>query len=228
MFEDEFLRGTLTPLLAIVGAFFGLLGTGIGVWNWWLNRKSHSFAVEVKASGGKHFDIQNAMGKPVAECDEMLLHLTITNHSYFPVSVERLGVAVRRGRFSKTEYISLPFSAEAGTRIESRSSARFSVGAMCTRDLKPSSLFALCQKSPPTSTITRGAYVTLVTGQTFVGAAPEVVNVLSKIEEWTPKHVRRLQDERDRDAAEIADQKKFVGKILGIRSAPDEPPTDAR
>jgi|ETNmetMinimDraft_26_1059896.scaffolds.fasta_scaffold207620_1 hypothetical protein len=31
MFESDFVQFTLTPILAIIGAVFGLIGTGIGV-----------------------------------------------------------------------------------------------------------------------------------------------------------------------------------------------------
>lgn len=224
MFDEEFLTTTLTPLLAIAGAMLGLIGTALGILNLLLNRKPHRFDVDVKVSGGKRFGVENAIGRHVLECDEMHLTFTVTNHSYFPITVARLGVALRHGFWGRS-LIDLPFSPEGDTRIEPRSAAKFVAGASCNDKLTCTSLFALCRKSRKASLAVRSAFVTLATGQTFHGDGNGAARVLANIEDWAVPHFDKLAQLKATEDEDRESRRETLDELL--KPAPERHPRDA-
>jgi hypothetical protein len=56
MFDDDFVRGTLIPSIAIFGAITGGVGTFLGFWNLFLNRKSHRVKLRAEMVAASHED----------------------------------------------------------------------------------------------------------------------------------------------------------------------------
>lgn len=99
MFEGPFVQFTLTPILAIVGAVFDLVGTGLGVLNYLLSRRTHrlAMAVDVKIEGRD----QDSYGDmiPSETPTWLAIRVSIKNLSYFPVTIEEAGVLVPNGKW---------------------------------------------------------------------------------------------------------------------------------
>ena len=91
MFESEFVKATLTPILAIVGSLFGLVGTALGILNYRLSRKRDQVALRV--SGGSRLTTsQNAF-------ESLDLQFKIVNAGYAAVTVGEIGLRIKMGRF---------------------------------------------------------------------------------------------------------------------------------
>lgn len=106
MFDSEFIRGTLTPILAIAGTVFGLIGTVIGIFNLWVSWRDRRIKVTLEYQIG---ELQLITG-----CLSTQIHVRMINHSYFDVTVSDVGIVYNDG--SK-------LSAFEGSRILARDDA---------------------------------------------------------------------------------------------------------
>lgn len=113
MFESDFVQFTMTPILAIIGAVFGLIGTGIGVFTLWLRWKSHATKVAVSYELS---DVSSSSDYLSASSN-----ITVSNHSTFAVTVTEVGIVYRISKF-KREYKSYPIES---TRIDARDVHKF-------------------------------------------------------------------------------------------------------
>ncbi len=113
MFDSAFVEGMLTPILAIVGVVFGLIGTGIGLYNLWLTWRSHWVSVRVEfqctdpSSSGDYASAETSV--------------EVVNKSHFAISVRDVGIVYKAGLFRRV------FKAQYGgnQRIDARDSFRF-------------------------------------------------------------------------------------------------------
>ena len=97
MFDAHFIQETLTPFLAIIGAVFGLIGTGIGLFNLWIAWKSHRTKLRVTVLLS---DVSRSSGYSSAT-----LEIRVVNLSSFPVTIEDVGLCRKTG-FRKTVDVS--------------------------------------------------------------------------------------------------------------------------
>ncbi|MGD0517853.1 MAG: hypothetical protein ABSA26_09995 [Thermoguttaceae bacterium] len=106
MFGPDFITKTLTPILAIVGAVFGLLGTGLGILNYVLARRKQRLCIQLAGRawmykhdsyGIEHEVTHNGQG--------IALEVIIKNLSFFDVTITECGLRV--GRLWRRRY--LPF-----------------------------------------------------------------------------------------------------------------------
>jgi len=113
MFESDFVQFTMTPILAIIGAVFGLIGTGIGVFTLWLRWKSHATKVAVS------YELSDVSAS--SDCLSASSSITVSNHSTFAVTVTEVGIVYKISTF-KLEYKSYPIKS---TRIDARDIQKF-------------------------------------------------------------------------------------------------------
>src|SRR5437016_5579540 len=86
MFEDPFVKNTLTPFLAIIGAVFGLVGTCLGVLNYRLTRKRQKVLCRVEATN----QLTLSNGKP----ESLKLIVKVINSGFIPVTISEIGMRV--------------------------------------------------------------------------------------------------------------------------------------
>jgi hypothetical protein len=110
MFDEPFVKNTLTPLLALVGAFFGLLGTGIGLFNLYLSWRSHWVRV--------HLSWRCERCTPERDDVYYATHLLIVNNSYFPITVREAGFVITNSWFGPKRF--LPCYCASKPRIDAR------------------------------------------------------------------------------------------------------------
>src|SRR5947199_6267338 len=116
MFDELFVKNTLTPTLAIVGTVFGLLGTGIGIFNLYLSWRTHW------VRGRVFWQVETPPYKtPDGPC--FFNDLTFINKSYFPVTIREAGVVVKPTFLARREYI--PSFNTKMIRVEARDAQDF-------------------------------------------------------------------------------------------------------
>lgn len=89
MFESDYIQTTLTPILAIIGAVFGLLGTGIGVLNLWLRWKTQKTCLAIG------FELSDVSSK--SDCLYASSTIVVRNLSSFAVTVIEVGIFYKTG-----------------------------------------------------------------------------------------------------------------------------------
>lgn len=213
MFDDDFIKTTLTPILAIVGAIFGLIGTGLGVVNFMLTWRSHRVKLKAKASYSQHLSHVNelAFGERHFELHEMTLIIHAINKSYFELTVDEVGVVIKEAWYKRRGFIPLGANLRDNGRLESRGSTTFRVGAKCHSTSMRTKLYLLAQNpDKPLSKIGRGVYFKVVTGNRGIGGKAEFLEFSQRLEAWVPIHFGEIEKGERHDAP-----------------APEEPPTDA-
>ena len=189
MFDSQFITNTLTPILAIVGAVFGVAGTAIGVWNLWLNRRTHKLSVKVTARNQVMVRKgERADGKTV-RIESHSAVVRVINNSYFPVTVEEIGVVVRRTRFSRAEYIGLPQGigrlGERTFRLDPRSAVDIASDSCCWREGDHTRLFGLLTATEyPSIEFARCFYAKLVTGQRFRSSTRGIRDLVAEMKKY--------------------------------------------
>jgi hypothetical protein len=113
MFESDFVQFTLTPVLAIIGAVFGLIGTGIGVFSIWLQWRSHATKVTVSYVLS---DVSLS-----SNCLSASSEIVVSNHSSFAITVIEVGLLYKVTWFRR-RYKSYPIKS---TRIDARDVFKF-------------------------------------------------------------------------------------------------------
>lgn len=157
MFDSGFVRDTLTPLLAILGAVLGLAGTWMGILNY-----VRRYRVKLKISAAP---FRQYNGETLTAFG---LDITIVNHSVFAISVKSFGVVLKkpRGRTGRVEAhknIKYPFQIEARHDRQFRVWLNNEEEAMGYSDLKRSEVFEQAV----------ACYVETATGHRFTGRGKE-------------------------------------------------------
>ena len=185
MFDSQFVQNTLTPILAIIGACTGITGTVLGIWNWWLNRKSHKLDIRVVVERGGEDELVKT-----AEGDKLIprrrdLNIRVINHSYFPVTFSEVGVVMKKSFFSRRNYYPLrfkPSNEKAEKRIDARHSEvfTFSVGRKSEKD--NTLIYQLVNASDfPNLDCAVGAYTVLATSHRFKGGRRQIRQVVAEM-----------------------------------------------
>ena len=117
MFEQEFINFTLTPILAIVGAVFGLIGTFVGLFNLWYTFNQNRIRIRVE------FDVEGVRRTkmPPKSYSSAMATVNAVNLSTFPITITEVGYCYRNGWFRKKF---IPFE-HRSRRIEDRSNSEY-------------------------------------------------------------------------------------------------------
>lgn len=88
MFDEGFLKTTLTPILAIIGAVFGLIGTALGILNYRLAKQRHRVCLKVEV-GSYLVTSEN-------QFESLTFKVKVVNAGYAPVTISEFGLRVRK------------------------------------------------------------------------------------------------------------------------------------
>lgn len=103
MFENEFVQFTLTPILAIVGAVFGSIGTVLGVLNYRLRRKQTTIDLQLTVT--PHLRISSGV------LEALFLEIKVANTGFTAATVTEFGFVINRKWLGKEK---IPFSPAFG------------------------------------------------------------------------------------------------------------------
>lgn len=95
MFDDAFVKNTLTPMLAIIGAVLGAAGTGLGILNYRLQRRNQSVRARLNVSAFCTYSDN--------KLDELALNLKVVNESGFEITVQGAGVFLESRWYKRPE-----------------------------------------------------------------------------------------------------------------------------
>lgn len=192
LFQTDFVKDTLTPILAIIGAVFGLIGTGIGLWNLWLNRKAHREQFVIALSTITVWS-QNPKQPKEKHFDEVIYTIKIVNRSYFPVTVDQVGLTIGDWWNPWKSYI--PLNLELPVRVGSRDhvSLTFCVNdgtlrAHIDNGAYHRRLFADNREMFPDLSRVSQVYILTTTGHYFRGAEKELVALVQFIKKFVEAH----------------------------------------
>ena len=104
MFDELFIQETLTPILAIVGAVFGLVGTALGVLNYRLNRRQQKISLRI--------ELEHVLTQSNGKFESLCLRIKVINSSLMPVTVSEIGLRIKKG-FLRYENLPLQLSQSA-------------------------------------------------------------------------------------------------------------------
>ncbi len=166
--DAEFWLKTLTPWAAIVGAVTGAIGLGLGIYNLVLARKSHRVKVVIECSLGGSNVGKAEGGEPIPQ--DRWLTIKIINCSYFPITVDRVGLSIRKRRLARSKLFTVPLRKDVFTkqlRIESRDATEVKLYLGRRSRFEKSRSFEYLSQHTEEQIV--GAFAHLPTGQTFVG-----------------------------------------------------------
>ncbi len=109
MFESDFVQLTLTPILAVIGAVFGLIGTVMGVLNYRLRKRGQKIDIRLTPS--------SILTQVDNRFDSLSLEITIANAGLVSVTVSELGLSVGP-RFWRSTLV--PLAMDNSTRSHHR------------------------------------------------------------------------------------------------------------
>ena len=191
MFQSDFVQTTLTPILAMVGALFGVIGTAIGIWNLWLASKTHRVNLKIEAIGGGESYIVKTDGKDERQAMVRNLTIKVFNNSYFPVTVTEVGFVMKH----PSEGLKL-FPLRFGSRdtpqqrrIDARDTASFTFTVM--RNSKPGSSqihLLLVADDYPATRFAVQVYARLSTGHVAKGGTTDLPRIIEAMKQCLPSN----------------------------------------
>lgn len=186
MFDEPFVKNTLTPLLAITGTVLGLVGTILGILTYRLHRRGHKLDLTVGP-------------RPYAEYSndklEVLgLSVIVANKSSFDVTISEIGLMLRR-RFSFRTTI-VPLYPKYRRQHKKKLPCR--IAARDEHEIR----FALSKQwffayaTPTLDTILRSKCVVVTTavGKRFGGTKPGFKQFIRMVKECDPSSLRTWED----------------------------------
>lgn len=196
MFDEELVKSTLTPLGAILGSILGLIGTLLGIWNLWLTRKSHNISVKIGVSCLRENNVEKIDGVDTTFSTARRLQITISNNSYFPVTVTETGLVLRTS-FWKRRHFTLQRDwrdKSPSQRIEARDIYTF-VFHVSSNGVHDRTWICYVFENDPTLETAVAAYAVLATGHRFYGGRKEVRQIVIEMREAI-KSIREWIDVR--------------------------------
>ncbi len=185
MFDQEFVKSTLTPVLAIAGFILGLVGSVLGVWNLWLTRKSHNLKVRVDVFGGGENMIEMVDGTQQTFPQSRAINIRFNNDSYFPITVTETGLVLKGSLWMRRRYHRLEQNWREDNqiqRIESRDVYTYSFGVGWNGVREKSYFFQVLTDSRFSLDTAIAAYAVLATGQRVCGGRKKVRPIIKDMQ----------------------------------------------